>query len=146
MYTGIRFKGYVKPEFRKEFSKIATSGEWGSAETNFFCNFGEISRSGFIPCGMLCCMPDEWEEGDYPNEKGTDGFDLTYNENSGYWAFQCSLKNYEDEIECFFNMVPKFIDKVEHLEYYYEAWSFSKRYDILDGKVKMVDAQFIEYR
>ncbi len=28
MYTGIRFKGYVKSKFRDDFEKIALNGEW----------------------------------------------------------------------------------------------------------------------
>lgn len=146
MYTGIRFKGIVKLEFRKEIIGIAMFGEWENTKPDFFREFGKLERSSFIPRGGLSYMPSEWEEGTFPNQRATDGFNKTYDEHTGYWSFQCSLKNYESEIEKFFEIIPKFIEKIEHLEYYYEEWKFSERYDIVDGKVKMVDGQFIRYR
>lgn len=148
MYTGLRFKGIVKPEFRKELVGIAMFGDWENAESDFFREFGKLGRSSFIPHGALCYMPNEWEESIFPHQgvsAATDGFNKIYDEHIGYWSFQCSLKNYENEIEQFFEMIPKFIEKIEHLEYYYEERQFSERYDIIDGKVKMVDGQFIRY-
>ena len=58
MYTGIRFKGYVKPEFRKNFKNIALNGEWDESNDEKFKEFGKLGRASFIPCGMLCYMPD----------------------------------------------------------------------------------------
>ena len=146
MYTGIRFKGFVKPEFRAEIKEILTlDGVWKNAHSYFLQEFGKISRSDFIPFGGLCYMPDEWEVGEWLSGIPADGFDGTYNEETGYWAFQCSLKNYEGEIKFFFNIIPNFIEKIEHLEYFYEEDSFSQQYDLVNGVVKMINPRFIKY-
>lgn len=148
MYTGIRFKGYVKPEFRKEMSNIALTGDWNESTVPEFAEFGKIRRSSFIPCGALAYMPDEWEQApynEYHDGVPTDGFDRTYDEETGYWTFQCSLKNYEDEIESFFELIPFFIEKIEHLEYFYEEWDWSSRYDLYNGMVFKIDSHFVKY-
>jgi len=142
MYTGIRFKGYVRPKFRKYFEDVAINGSWRLHNDPVIKGFGEIGRSGFIPCGMICYMPDMWED---ENEEATDGFERTYNKETGYWTFQCSLKNYESEIQEWFEIVPYFIEKIEHLEYFYEEWDYSSQYDIVDGEVKLVDDKFEHY-
>lgn len=159
MYTGIRFKGYVKEEFRSKFESIAMHGEWEDSEDTKFKDFGDTySRASFIPCGSLSYMPDEWEK-DYIDENGnkqfafanyyiqvaTDGFEREYNENTGYWAFQCSLKNYEDEIEAFFKLIPYFIEKIEYLEYYYETWTYSYKYELIDGTVALTNDRYKKY-
>ncbi len=156
MYTGIRFKGYVKPEFRTKFEDIALSGEWEDSEIEEFREFGKgFNRASFIPCGSLSYMPDEWESYNdkfqkYSDEwwrsvRDTDGFERTYNKDTGYWTFQCSLKNYEDEIENWFELVPLFIERINHLEYFYEEWEYSDKYDLLNGEVICVDREFIKY-
>lgn len=158
MYTGIRFKGYVKPEFRDTFERIAIDGEWESSSDIVFSNYGKLSRASFIPCGCLYYMPHKWETY-YINENGekeiefanyykqvaTDGFERTYNKETGYWAFQCSLKNYNFEIEQWFGILPYFIEKIEHLEYFYEEDDYSSKYDLVDGVIKEVDNKFIRY-
>ena len=169
MYTGLRFKGVVKEEFRKGFACCALYGDWDLSENPKLRQFGEdVGRSGFIPCGSLAYMPDEWEK-DYVDENGnkhpeyeqdigrpieevyflrqtpTDGFDRTWNEETGYWTFQCSLKNYESEIEAFFELLPYFIESVEHCEYFYEEDEWSYRYELIDGKMVMTSDRFIQY-
>lgn len=156
MYTGIRFKGYVKPEFRQDFEDIALNGEWEESNIKEFREFGKkFGRASFIPCGSLSYMPDEWESFNDGFEKysnlwwasavATDGFERTYDKETGYWAFQCSLKNYEDEIENWFELVPLFIERIDHLEYFYEEWEYSRRYDLIGGKIVRVENQFIKY-
>lgn len=142
MYTGIRFKGYVKPEFREGFEIVALNGEWENHQDAVIKKFGEIGRSGFIPRGMLCYMPNEWED---ENEEATEGFERAYDKETGYWAFQCSLKNYENEIEEWFKIVPRFIERIEHLEYFYEEWDYSEQYDLVDGEVKLINDKFKDY-
>lgn len=162
MYTGIRFKGYVKEEFRKIFKQIAMNGEWENSNVKVFANFGKSVRTDCIPCGSLSYMPDEWEK-DYINEKGekevhfvsgnrtyykqvpSDDFDRKYNEETGYWTFQCSLKNYDYEIEQWIDILPYFIEKIEHLEVYYEEDEYSQKYDLVDDIVKIVNDKFIKY-
>lgn len=156
MYTGIRFKGYVKPEFRKDFESIAKMGEWEESEIDIFKKFGQLGRASFIPCGSLAYMPDSWEKYNdnfekyssewFDSARDTDGFNITYDKETGYWTFQCSLKNYGSEIEQWFKIVPHFIEKINHLEYFYEEWTHSKKYDLVDGKIKCVNDKFIQYK
>ena len=148
MYTGLRFKGIVKEEFRNEFENIALSGDWEESENEVFKEFGNVSRASFIPCGALAYMPDEWETApynEYGNGVSTDGFDRTYDKETGRWTFQCSLKNYNNTIEEFFNIVPYFIEEIEHAEVFYEEWRYSIKIELIDGKIVEADDKFIEY-
>lgn len=145
MYTGLRFKGIVKEEFRKGFEIIALNGDWESHNNPRLKQFGEVDRASFIPCGSLAYMPDEWEEGEYPDEVATDGFNRTYDEDTGYWAFQCSLKNYSNTIEMFFKLLPYFIESIEHCEYFYEEFDWSWKYELIDGEVRKTSSEFIQY-
>ncbi len=85
-------------------------------------------------------MPDKWEIDVFDNN-----FDRAYNKNTGRWTFQCSLKNYDNTIEKFLEIVPYFIEEVEYAEVFYEEWHYSKRYELIDGKMLMTDDKFIEY-
>lgn len=148
MYTGVRFKGTVKKEFRNEFEDIALNGNWEESNDNVFKQFGGVSRASFIPCGALAYMPDEWEEepfDKYYNGTPTDGFDRTYDKETGRWTFQCSLKNYDYTIEEFFKIVPYFIEEIEHAEVYYEEWSHSVKLELVNGKMEMTNDKFIKY-
>lgn len=140
MYTGLRFKGIVKEKFRKDFEDIALYGDWENSNNKVFRRFGNVSRSGLIPCGGLAYMPDKWEIEAFDNN-----FDRTYNKNTGRWTFQCSLKNYDNTIEKFLEIVPYFIEEVEYTEVFYEEWRYSKRYELIDGKMLMTNDKFIEY-
>jgi hypothetical protein len=103
-------------------------------------------------------MPKEWEtilldvNGDkviefdkYYMQVATDGFERSYNEETGYWAFQCSLKNYGCEIEQFFELLPYFIESIEHLEYFYEEDDYSQRFELVNGEVVRTNVEFIKY-
>ena len=85
-------------------------------------------------------MPDKWDIEVFDNN-----FDRTYNEKTGKWTFQCSLKNYNNTIEKFLEIVPYFIEEVEHVEVFYEEWRYSKKYELVDGKMLMTNDKFIEY-
>lgn len=137
MYTGLRFKGTVKEKLRKDFNSIAMSGEWSDSTDKILANFGEVSRASFIPCGSLAYMPDSWD-----NEDKIERF---YDVKTGYWTFQCSLKNYEDTIEFFLELVPYFTESVEYCEVFYEEWTFSARYELIDGVMKMTNDKFVKY-
>ena len=132
-YTGLRFKGYVKPEYREDFESIAMEGEWQLSKHQLFRNFSYQAefRASFIPCGVSCYMPTQWNE---PCE-----FDRCYEADTGQWVFQCSLKNYNEEIEKFMNMIPAFIETLEHLEVRYEEWQKSKFYELANGQLREVN-------
>lgn len=145
-YTGLRFKGIVKKQFREEFVSIALSGCWKDAKDKKINNFANYSRSSFIPCGALYYMPDEWEEWEDGNKKATDGFERTYNKENGVWTFQCSLKDYENTIEEFLALVPYFIESVEHCEVFYDEWIYSVKYELIENAIVLTNSKFIKYR
>ena len=84
MYTGLRFKGIVKEKFRKDFEDIALYGAWEESDNEIFRQFGNVSRSGFIPCGGLAYMLDKWEIEVFDNN-----FDRTYDEKN--WKMDFSM-------------------------------------------------------
>jgi hypothetical protein len=111
-YTGIRCKVIIKSEYRNELGILHSelNYEWSESNIDFIREFGnKFNRSVFIPCGALCYMPDEWEyvpvdengKPDWEKAKATDGFDKKFDYKTGIWTFQCSLKNYNNEIEFF---------------------------------------------
>jgi hypothetical protein len=137
-YTGLRFKGVIKKEFRKDFEPIAMEGAWDVAiKDSKFLDFSCDFRASFIPCGALCYMPGSWETDDV--------IERTYDQNTGLWTFQCSLKNYGETIENFLEMVPYFIESVEYCEVLYEEWSHSARYELVKGKMIITDEFFKKY-
>lgn len=114
MYTGLRFKVIIKPEFRQIMEEIINTDkhfEWGVYEnTPFTTEWKEYSRSSFIPWGCVCYMPDEW--GDNINQ---------YDKQTGTWQVVCSLKNYSDTIEYFLeNVLAKIIEDFDYIEALYE--------------------------
>jgi hypothetical protein len=135
MYTGLRFKGYIKVEYRDMIDSIVNgSDEWEeySSEYTFLDRFMECSRRNMIPFGSLSYMPDSWED----NTVQTEGFKLQFDPATGYWSFQCSLKNYSDEINVFLNDVIAIIaEKTEHIEVLYEEWNNSILYKLEDGEI-----------
>lgn len=140
MYTGFRFKGIIKKEYREDIKKAINDikGAWGNCEHEELKKFDEIDRSFFIPFGGLCYMPNCWEESE--SEEATDGFKRYFNETTGLLCFQCSLKNYESTIEYFIkNIVPIVCDKLIHCEKLYEEWDVSNLYELKDGTVKQLD-------
>ena len=148
MYTGLRFKGIVKEQFRKEFKNIALLGEWEESRDKVFKQFSEVSRSGCIPCGALTYMPSSWEKApydDYGCGAPSDGFDTTYDEQTGRWTFQCSLKNYDGTIKDFFNIVPYFIESLEIAEVYYEECEWSTLYALVNEKMEISKEKYIQY-
>lgn len=141
-YSIIRFKGFVKPEFCTTFSDIAVNGNWKDSVDTVFKKFGELGRSRLIPTGGDDGMPTSWKD---ERKTESQGFLLNWDSQSGYWAFQCSLKNYEDEIEHWFDILPYFIDSIEHLEYFSEGLDLSKQYDLVDGRIVKISDDFICY-
>lgn len=142
-YTGLRFKGILKKKFREDFEIIALEGEWSEHVDTVIQKFSEVERSFLIPCGVSSYFPNEWID---KNDKATDGFETSYNKETGYWIFQCSLKNYKNTIQEFFSILPYFIEKIEYLEYYYEEDDFSKQYSLIDGKIKLINDKFKKYK
>lgn len=151
MYTGLRFKGKIKLEFRKDIDAVVNrEKEWKQCENATLRAFGYVERNQYIPFGSLWYMPDSWEvtkEGGtyWTDTVATDGFERTFNIDNGYLTFQCSLKNYEDTIDVFVeHIIPEICESVEHCEVYYEEWDSSDLYHLEDGE--MVRYEGIRYR
>ena len=140
MYTGLRCKVKVKNKFREDIEQRMSGREWRWCDNENIYYFGSVSRSEFIPFGALSCMPDEWEyelnQDGFITYHATDGFENKFNKETGYWSFQCSLKNYDSTIEIFIKYVlNEIVEEVYHLEKYYEEWNTSELYELKDGKI-----------
>lgn len=149
MYTGLRIKATVKEEFRQMIEEINNGADWSefAEQFPFLSAYAKQGRAEFIPCGSLSYMPDEWEykprkaDGSYDRENAaaTDGFERSIDRKTGYWTFQCSLKNYNQEIEQFLEEVlPNIIESAEHIEYLYEEWDKSVMYKYSNGNIVAV--------
>ena len=115
IYTGLRFKGITKKQYRREISIMFNKGDWESCETPILKEFSKKSRSSWIPFGSSCdYMPDSWTEND-------DGFECNFDESSGWFSFACALKSYNDEVYFFVEkIVPILCSSVLHCEILYE--------------------------
>ena len=135
MYTGLRFAGIVKPKFRKGFTIVAQEGRYDCHPNLFISQFAGISRSAFIPMGGLAYMPKSWGKWYLP----------IYDSQTGYWQFQCSLKNYEQTIEKWTHLIPYFLSDIIYLEKFYEEWIYSKKYEMVNGVIVLTDSEYILY-
>ncbi|MGM1044834.1 MAG: hypothetical protein ACQEXX_01670 [Bacillota bacterium] len=156
-YTGLRCKVVIKPEYREEFEYLHNElqYEWSESNIDFLREYGEYSRATFIPCGCLSYMPDEWEDTplgsdgkpDWRNSTATDGFEGSFDRESGLWTFQCSLKNYDRTIQYFFeNVLNKVAETTVHLEYYFEYSRRSTFYELINGQIVESKREGIEYK
>lgn len=143
MYTGIRCKIIINEEFAPVINTMMTEGlDWNDLSVeypqyDFLNEFGDGYRASFIPYGVLSYMPDEWD---------TDDFERRFDPQTRLWSFRCSLKNYESDIERFFKVVlPKITERVVHLEYYYEEWTRSVFYELVNGEIIRSEREGILY-
>lgn len=141
MYTGLRFKGIIKKEFINEIKTLFDKHDWSYCSHPELKEFGEFGRSNSIPFGGIAYMPDCWQGEPYDKTKpwvrpSTNGFENKFNEITGYWSFQCSLKNYCSELEYFIEeIIPLICKKVFHCEYFYEECTVSTMYYLAEGKI-----------
>lgn len=120
LYTAIRFRGIVKPEFRDIFEPIALHGKWKESPDDVLRDFGECNRSAsYIPCASACII-DRWQK--EPWKTG-------YSKETGEWVFEVDINTYslpvcdfEDEI------IPYLMESVEHYEVWHELWTEDKNY------------------
>lgn len=144
MYTGLRFRGHVKPEYRQMIYNIMHRDmEWEDFITDFpfISDYAELPRACMIPFGGLAYMPDEWEDA---NNILTSSFKQQFDMETGYWAFQCSLKNYDSEIDIFIaTVIPIICESTDWIEDFYEEWHESSRYKLMDEKI--VELEGIKY-
>lgn len=74
-HINLRFKGYVKPEFREGFKSIALYGLWSEHKDKVFNDFDYK----FIPNAGLQNNPKEWKYKESGKWVATDGFNTTWN-------------------------------------------------------------------
>lgn len=133
MYTGLRCHVKLKEEFIPLIDKLIKEDKgdeypWRDLGYNFTDEFDKIGRSFCIPFGSLAYMP--WEDDDP---------EWQHSLKNDEWIFQCSLKNYESEIEYFLeNVLVNIIDSVIYIETLYEENDVGDIYDLVDGKLKIV--------
>ena len=72
-----------------------------------------------------------WE---YDGDTSYNGF----NKDTGELNFQCSLKNYEGEIQAFLNIIPNFTEVLYHCEVLYEEWLTGNLYEIQDKELVLI--------
>lgn len=124
MYTGLRVKAYIKPEFAEMVSAIVNrDAEWKDFDYPFLEEFKVFSRARFIPFGAMSYMPEDWYN--------DNGFDIE----QGVWNFACSLKNYEGEIDKFLEDVLPNIAITATAERLYEEEAVSALYEISEGVI-----------
>ena len=119
MYTGLRFKVHVKEKYQKALEKMLEGYTWteieGIPKTKDWLMVG---RCDFIPWGMLCYMPVEWDD---ELEKEMNDQHSVYE--NGIWRVICSLKNYNNEIDYFVhNILSELVDEVYYCESLYEEY------------------------
>lgn len=139
MYTGFRFKGIIKKEYREDIKKALNDFKevWKNCEHEELKKFYEVDYSSFIPFGALCYMPNCWEESD--SEEATNGFEQYFNEKNGLLCFQCSLKD-DETIEYFIEkIIPIICKKLIHCEELYEQSNVSDLYELKGGILKKLD-------
>lgn len=139
MNTGLRIKVTVKNDFRQIINEINKEEAYFNDyvdQFSFLTNFAKLKRSELIPSGISAYMPTGWEIGEYPNEQATDGFERQFNTDTGYWAFQCCLKNYDNVIEHFLrDVLANIIESSEHIETKHEEDDEGKLFEYVNGEI-----------
>ena len=136
MYTGVKFKGIVREKFRQEFDRIVIKGRWDLMSDPLLKEFGdEQHRAPFIPLGMLNSMPDQWYQNETPQY---------WNEETGEWKFQCSVKNENDVVGDFIDLTSYLCDEAE-IEEYYEIWEYSRLWKVENRTTTLVNPKHRKY-
>lgn len=137
-YTGLRFKGIIKEEFRDDFEAIALRGAWKESSDEKFKNFGMDEHADNIPnYDEYSGYPEYWEYRTVEHKP-------VYVVETGYWEFMCSLKNYDKTIEHFFQLLPYFIDRTLVVEKYIECDDYVNSYCLTNGEVKLTNIRELE--
>ncbi len=119
-YTSLRVKLRPKQEFISLYQFIFDNADsestWTAAAQHFdyqwLRDWAEVGRCNFIPFGAL--TRTDWDEDD-PD------WSLSF-EDQRIFQFQCSLKNYEEEIETWFELF-------QHTWVAVDGWVYSEDWD-----------------
>ena len=154
MYTGLRFKAAIKEEYREAIKLFLEEGlEWEDMK-NYYPDLIPLtlmagySRADFIPYGTMQLL--EWEE---KNEHAKIGYStpyewlMKYDEKTGIWVFQCSLKNYDSTIKHFLeNVASQIIEQAIHIETLYEEDRYGTFFKLENGELILDEDKKIDYR
>lgn len=144
MYTSIRIIAVVLPEYRAAFEPILFNGEWKESEISIFREFGQTDkRVNFLVNDLLVESPEDWTAENIATP--TDGFEKTYNETTGEFKFQSTFKNYDDTLEHFMELLPKFISELKYFEVYHEEHEYSSFYELIAGEVLCTNYSYKQY-
>lgn len=137
MYTGLRARVKIKPEFRAEITKLHEESGWENVKVPNIQRWLREHRNGFIPFGVLAYMPDDFGEPfkprktDYGEVEGGSEFD------GEWWTFSCSLKNYNGEIQIFIvQILANIVEEIDYCESLYEEWPWHESNDWRDYTTK----------
>jgi hypothetical protein len=144
MYTSLKVSGKIKPELipavREMIEKYRTADReqtinsiWMYSNNPKVRNYGlAVGRASFIPNGAVTsyyrCESDDPKSVFYHEKR----FDIA---DDGSWNFVCSLKNYEWEIQDWFEQVVPEIFSEFVAGYHYEEWESPEYYHLEDGTV-----------
>jgi hypothetical protein len=123
-YTGLRFAAKLKPQaipiiqLLNDDRPNQHGSTWASVAQAFplpeLLAWQQVHRCDFIPFGGICYLPDEWDD------QSADGNSLL---DGDVWRVVCSLKNYNNEIECFMlGVLPILLAEPCCCEVMFEAW------------------------
>ena len=144
MYTGLRVKCVVKPQWREaiallhsDFDTLVSGdpacdyddrGSW-SIVAEAYPDMPGVEewqfegRASFIPFGALAYMPDDFYRDVLSKEEQHDGSGSVFDFATGEWRFVCSLKNYNQEIPQFaIEVLFPICESVELCESLYEDY------------------------
>ena len=127
-YTGLRVKATLKPESIPLIEELyaltweSSTGRWARLaeahpDLEFLAEWSRVHRADFIPFGIVDLAA--WRD-----SENDEGWRMRPPEN-GFWQFQCSLKNYEGEIQKFIDLVLQKIvvpGSTEIITCYCEDW------------------------
>ena len=144
MYTSIRITAVVQPAYIEAFEPILFKGEWEESEFAIFSEFGRTDkRANLLVTDLLVESPEDWTAEDIATP--TDGFEKTYDKSTGEFKFQSTFKNYDETLEHFMELLPKFISELKHFEVYHEEHECSSFYELIDGEVQCTNYAYKQY-
>lgn len=135
MYTGLRCKVKVKPQWHEAIDQLINKQcYWEDIQVadpfvmKVIDTWTNVGRSSMIPFGGIVYV--DWDENDS---------DWQRSYKDGIWIFQCSLKNYEDEIGQFLKYVlPNIISESYIIESRYEEDEEETKYKFVDGAIERI--------
>ncbi|MBG9693203.1 hypothetical protein ABD91_20910 [Lysinibacillus sphaericus] len=139
MIKGLRVKAIIKEPYREAISLINAEDAYFDEFVDlmpFATDFIKLQRASLIPTGSSAYMPTGWLIHD---EIATDGFGHVFDIETGYWAFQCCLKNSEKEVDVFLqDVLSQLIESAIHIEVKSDEEDESELYHFINGHIVRV--------